>query len=279
MYTQLLKDILIKMDHDSAAKAKLVEYCRKIYADNILQLGLIDEFNQDYAKDRATLWYNKESFLYSTVNRALRTQDIETILKMGFFARDLHEMIVDMHAVQSRERKKFTVYRGQGMISEELEKVKTSVGGLLSFNSFLSASIDAKTSMKFAKIAVAQANLVQIIFQMEIDPKNSSVPFAVLKQSAFEDESEILFSMHTVFRIMNVQELANGYFQVDLTLTTDNDAQLQMLTDFFRDEIGGGTPLDQLGHLMLKMGDYSQAEGHNVLDSSNRLLTRKDFLY
>ncbi|CAF5216838.1 unnamed protein product, partial [Rotaria magnacalcarata] len=41
MYTQLLKEILIKMDHDYTAKSKLVEYCRTKYADNVLQLGLI----------------------------------------------------------------------------------------------------------------------------------------------------------------------------------------------------------------------------------------------
>ena len=263
MYTQLLKEILITMDYDQAAKTKLVEHCRKIYmyTDDVLQMSLIDEFNQDYTKDLAIFWYNKESFLYSTLNRALRTQDIETILKMGFFSRDLHEMIVDMHAVKSSDKEKFTVYRGQVLAYEEFKKVKTSVGGLLSFNSFLSTSLDENTSIRFAKNTNCAKDFVRIMYRMEGDPKKSSIPYASVTESAVKGESEVLFSMNTVFKIKTAPELIKDYFLIDLMLTTDKDPQLQILTDYFREEIKGDTPLDQLGHLMLKMGEYSQAEG------------------
>ncbi|CAF2778947.1 unnamed protein product [Rotaria sp. Silwood2] len=45
MYTQLLKEILLDIEHDYTAKNTVVEYCRLQYADNEFQLSLIDEFD------------------------------------------------------------------------------------------------------------------------------------------------------------------------------------------------------------------------------------------
>ena len=261
MYTQLLKDILIKMPNEDAAKAKLVEYCRRIYVNNILELGLIDEFNQGYTSDIAIEWYTRETFLYATLNRVLRTQDIEGILKMGFFARDLHEQITTMHRNLSLNKDKFTVYRGQAMSISDFEKVKTSNNGLISFNSFLSTTRDECTAKLFAKQACFKDGAVAILFRMEIDPKTSSIPYALLNEkSVYKNENEMLFSMHTVFRIRSVQEQTDQYSLIHLELTADNDPQLKLVTDYFRKEIGGGTRLDQLGHLLIKMGEYNQAE-------------------
>ncbi|CAF4838418.1 unnamed protein product, partial [Rotaria sp. Silwood2] len=136
------------MKHDHISKNKLVEFCREKYIDNILQLSLIDEFDQEYDNNLAIQWYTKESFLYATLNRALREQDIETIMKMGFFLHDLHQQILDMHNEQSktRDHNKFIVYRGQGMTPGEIEKIQASQGGLLSFNHFLSTTLDEKVS-------------------------------------------------------------------------------------------------------------------------------------
>ncbi|CAF3925960.1 unnamed protein product, partial [Rotaria sp. Silwood2] len=263
MYTQLLKEILLEMKHDDSSKSKLVEFCQAQYADSVLQLGLIDEFEQEYNNALAIEWYTKESFLYAMLNRALRNQDIETIMKMGFFLQDLHQRIAEMHTQQSetRDNNKFIVYRGQGMTPEEIEKIQTSQGGLLSFNSFLSTTLDEKVSLHFAEKAYTNPHVIAVLFHMEINPKISSLPFAFIdKQSTYKYESEILFSMHTVFRIMGSQKLKERFWQVNLALTSDNDEQLKNLTDYMRKELGEGTSLNKLGHLMLKMGEFNQAE-------------------
>ncbi|CAF4198702.1 unnamed protein product, partial [Adineta steineri] len=275
MYTQLLKEILLEMKHDPEAKAKLVEYCRSKYADDILQLGIIDDFSIEYNNLLAIEWYTKESFLYGLLNRALRTEDVETIMKMGFFLKDLHQQIVELHSAQSKTRDgdKFTVYRGQGMAPEELEKIKDSEGGLLSFNNFLSTTYNEEIAKDFAKKIHTNSKVVAIIFQMEINPKKSSVPFAFIdKESTYKYESENLFSMHTVFRIMGTRKLADRFWQVNLALTSDNDPQLKLLSDYMRKELGEGNSLSKLGHLMLKMGEFDQA--HDIygsqLDSSDK---------
>ncbi|CAF4487526.1 unnamed protein product, partial [Rotaria sp. Silwood2] len=66
--------------------------------------------------------------------------------------------------------------------------------------------------------------------------------------------------MHCVFRIMGSQKLEDRFWQVNLALTSDNDEQLRNIADYMRKELGKGTSLDKLGHIMLKMGELSQAE-------------------
>ncbi|CAF3317078.1 unnamed protein product [Rotaria socialis] len=108
MYTQLLKEILLDMEHGYEAKTTLVEYCRNQYADNDYQLGLIDDFSAEYNNHLAIQWYTKESFLYSMMNRALRSQDIEAIMKMGFFISDLHKQIEECYKEQKSQHRQIT---------------------------------------------------------------------------------------------------------------------------------------------------------------------------
>jgi hypothetical protein len=66
-------------------------------------------------------WYTRECFTYSMLNKALRTQDIEIIIKMGFFIRDLLRQIQQLHS-KSNNQQQFVVYRGRGMLNEEFEE-------------------------------------------------------------------------------------------------------------------------------------------------------------
>ena len=80
--------------------------------------------------------------------------------------------------------------------------------------------------------------------------------------SCSQTEDEILFSMHTVFRIRDIKPMGenNRLFQVNLSLTSDNDKDLRALTDRVREEIEGSDGWDQLGELLLKMGQFDKAE-------------------
>ncbi|CAF3469752.1 unnamed protein product, partial [Rotaria sp. Silwood2] len=56
----------------------------------------------------------------------------------------------------------------------------------------------------------------------------SSTPFALIDEySAIPQEQEILFSMHTVFRVGEIKQSASNsrLWEVQLTLTDDNDPQ------------------------------------------------------
>jgi hypothetical protein len=150
MYTQLLKETLIEMPHDDdKAKKELADFCRQKYKENADALEIIDEFEEDYNKNSAIRWYTRASFVYQMLNRALRTQEVETIIKMGFLLHDIHHQIVKKQSTISSER--FTVYRGQRMSNTDLQKMKNKKGCLLAFNNFLSTSREEKVALEFAR--------------------------------------------------------------------------------------------------------------------------------
>ncbi|CAF1548092.1 unnamed protein product [Adineta steineri] len=205
------------------------------------------------------------------LNQALRIMDADIIINMGFFLRDVHQQIQQLHEqqVSSYGRKSFIVYRGQGLMKTDFEKLQKAKGGLISFNNFLSTSKDKEVSLRFARNASADPNKVGILFIMSINPCLKSTPFASIKAvSYFKEEEEILFSMHTVFRVNAIKQMdkKGQLYQVELQLTSDDDQQLRSLTDRIREEAVGDNGWQRLGQLLLTIGQFNKAEElYNVL--------------
>ena len=83
-------------------------------------------------------------------------------------------------------------------------------------------------------------NLFYILFKMTIDPTVSSKTFADIDEfSYFKTKQEVLFSMHIVFRICEINKIDNNnrIYQVDIKLTSDDDKQLRALPEQIREEI------------------------------------------
>jgi hypothetical protein len=189
MYSQLLKEILLEFPPDPTSKTELVDFCRIQYADSPREVKVIDEFGRDYDHPSPIWWYTRECFTYSMLNKALRTQDIEIILKMGFFIRDLHQQI-HQHS-ESNNQQQFVVYGSQGMLNEEFEKMKRSRERLLSFNNFLSTSTVKEVSIKFDRRVRNNPDLTAILFQTQVDPSISSTPFACLDKISYYSQLNI----------------------------------------------------------------------------------------
>jgi hypothetical protein len=134
----------------------------------------------------------------------------------------------------------------------------------MSFNNFLFTSKDRDISLTFAESNLTNPDLIGILFVMTIDSSKSTTSFASINSvSYFQMEDEVLFSMHTVFRIQNIKPIDGNHqiFHVDLTLTSDNDKELHILTDCIRAE----TSLDakgwfRFGLVLLRMGNSIRRE-------------------
>ncbi|CAF1385832.1 unnamed protein product [Adineta steineri] len=265
MYTQIFKEILLDIEYDRNTIQDLAIYCRKFYLENNGELQVINEFELDYRPQQAIWWYTRECFTHQMLNRALRTLDVDTIINMGFFLRDLHQQILQLceKQINTYGRKPFIVYRGQGFTKTDFEKLQKTQGGLISFNNFLSTSKYKDLSLDFAQKASKKLDMVGILFIMSIDPCIKSTPFASIKEmSYFYGEEEILFSMHTVFRVSTIKQMdnRNQLYQVELQLTSDDDEQLRLLTNRIRKEASGSTGWQRLGKLLLNIGQFSKAE-------------------
>ncbi|CAF0918045.1 unnamed protein product [Adineta steineri] len=266
MYTQIFKEILLEMEHDQEQAIKILAmYSDQFYSDDTAELNVISEFKHDYRREQAISWYTRECFIYQMLNRALRTLDAGTIINMGFFIRDLHQQLHQLHEQQlpSYHGKPFIVYRGQGLLKTDFEKLKKTKGGLMSFDNFLSTSTREDVSLQFAKGALKNTDMVGILFIMTIDPRVSSTPFGSIKEVSYHKiKEEILFSMHTVFRVGAIKQMNNNdqLYQVELQLTADDDEQLRQLTEYISKYVGGGTGWTRLGALLTKTGHFDKAE-------------------
>jgi tetratricopeptide (TPR) repeat protein len=267
MYTQILKEILLTIDFDQTHIKEFATYCREQFDGNYAELKNVNMIEKDYRRHQPIWWYTYDCFLYSMLNRALRTMEADLITTMGFFVRDLHEHIATLHSEQyggQSHSHSFIVYRGQGLSQADFNQLQSTQGGLLAFNNFLSTSQDRKVSFKFAQRTINTSDKVGILFVMTIDPSISATPFAnVKKASCYKREEEILFSMHSVFRIGQVKQIeknSNRLWQVELTLTSDHDPQLQELTKSMQEDIEGPTGWFQLGRLMMKVAQYDRAQ-------------------
>jgi tetratricopeptide (TPR) repeat protein len=266
MYTQILKEILLTIDFEKEHITEFLTYCRDQFAGNNAELKNVDKIEKEYHEHQPIWWYTYQCFLYSMLNKALRMMEVDIIIKMGSFVRDLHQHIAALHLEQyggHHHSSPFILYRGQGLSQTHFDELMKTQGGLLSFNNFLSTSKDPNVSIIFACRIIETSNLVGILFIMKIDPSIPSTPFANIGDvTYYEEEEEILFSMHFVFRIGRIKQLEgnNCLWQVDLTLTGNNDPQLSVLTGRMHEETKGSAEWFRLGKLMIKLAQHTEAE-------------------
>ncbi|CAF3699095.1 unnamed protein product [Rotaria sp. Silwood1] len=277
MYSVLFKEIVLEIKEPEAKSLNdLVIYCRS----KGISGTELKNFQSKYHQESPIWWYTCEIFLYGMLNRALRSLDMETMTKMGFFIRNLHRQLEQLHKEQSSAfTKKFVVYRGQGLSEQDFQHLVDTKGGLLSFDSFLSTSTKQQVAMDFVQRAMHKnKDTMGVLFVMTIDPSKvsaSSTLFALVTEySAVKNENEILFSMHSVFRVGDIKKTANNsrLWKVQLTLTDENDPQLATLTQRMQEALYGSTAWERLGDLLIQVGHFNQAdELYNELlkDASN----------
>ncbi|CAF1523540.1 unnamed protein product [Rotaria magnacalcarata] len=264
MYSVIFKDIILEIDdNDKKSMNSLVNFCQQ----QKVSKTELKEFKHKYRDRSAVWWYTKPMFLYGMLNRALRTLDMEGMTKLGFFIRSLHRQLEQLHQEQSANfQTALTVYRGQGMSKEDFQNLFKSKGGLLSFNNFLSTSKKQNVATSFVQETLDKnPDIVGVMFIMTIDPSKISTsitPFAMIDEySALPQEQEILFTMHSVFRIVEITQTPSNsrLWEVQLTITDESDPQLSTLTNRIKEEISG-RGWYRMGQLMLKVGHFDQAE-------------------
>ena len=118
--------------------------------------------------------------------------------------------------------------------------------------------------MPFARRALRDPASIGVLFVMKVNRQQSTVAFAsVADISAYKQEHEVLFSMHSVFRIRTVKQMdeKQRLFSMDLALTNNTDRELQKLTTKIREEtFPYESGWNRLGSVLFKLGMPKQAE-------------------
>lgn len=253
MYGQLLKHILTHMSYTEGDMDNMIELFKEKSSNNKAS----QEFQKNYAPNKALLYYTTETFFYSILNTALRTCDLDIIYTMGIFIKDLHKSLVELHKPLN-ENEILHLYRGQIVPTKDFERIQKNVGGLLSINQFLSTS----TEPDVAKIYTVGAgdHKTGVLFHITIDQQTSrTIYYANIKDySKFKDEDEYLFTMGSVFRIDSIKQCnVDNIWRVSLSLTDSHDVQLTSLTNYYL-KILKSPDLSSLSTVMFLMGEYEK---------------------
>ncbi|CAM4937448.1 unnamed protein product [Rotaria socialis] len=288
MYALLSRDILIDI---KSTEEEIIKYFREKCAGNDADLNVVDEFEEYYDAINAIFWYTRNTFLYRLLNKALREQDIDTLYSLRYFIKDLHLKIRERHNTQKQQlvltttcitdytkptpdasnERIIRVYRGQLMSTAEFNrKILYNTNGFFSVSSFFSTTIHENLAREIYAGNRSSSNLTaaeqSILFQIDIDQQVNKFPYAnISTESAFDEaEGEILFTMGSVFRILSVHlNEEDGYWNVILRLTDEEDKELRMLSEFIKLDIVTPNPLESLATLLIRMGSNKEAERYN----------------
>ncbi|CAF1409819.1 unnamed protein product [Adineta ricciae] len=267
MYTQIMKEILLTIEFEHKHTKEFVDYCCHTSIDDKIDHKKVKQLEDEYDKDAAIRWYTIEPFLYRTLNRALRLMNGEVITLMGFFIKDLHRGIEQLHQTEYGDAcadRSLTVYRGQVLTKKDFDEMAKLKGGLISFNNFLSTSKNRRVALMFTSTGGKSNDMVGVLFVMKVDPNDSSTPFASIKHlSQFEDEDEVLFSMHCVCRIDEITPLKEDdtAFEAEMSLANKYDEELLLLTKQIREETEpDAAGWERLSLVLAQIGQCDTAE-------------------
>ena len=244
-YVQALKDILVETDEKRNPKKDMVDFCRLKYADNIIQLKLIDEFAKTFRPDDAIQWYSRhEIFVYKMLTRAFRIFDADILYHLRYFIQHLHRQLELLNGTNP-----LTVYRTFRVRNDLFDKMKSYQGGLLSFNEFLLANRKQQTLEPSplnmdSKLVHFQINLSADVSRRVIDDKSG----------------EVLLTIGTVFHIDKVEAVTEDTFIVKLTTNSDVLNAGRAISKDLRDAIRGPFPLVRMLKLMRQreLNDYME---------------------
>ncbi|CAF1333557.1 unnamed protein product [Adineta ricciae] len=268
MYTQLFKEILLTIEFEDKHIEEFVRHHPGLITLDGTHSNDFKQSVRDYRAKSPIWWYTRGNSLHSMLNDALRVMDGDVLVRMGFFVTDLHRNIEQLPKEQlvntTSSSLVFTVYRGQGLSHTDFEELRNTIGGLMSFNSFFSTSTKRDISSLYAESNANNPKLVGILFIIQVDPSQSTTPFAFVgNHGRFLQENEVLFSMHTVFRIHHIEVIGTdrSLYEVNISLTLDSDKELRTLTDHIRRKSHlDGKGWTRLGHLLIQLGQHNKAK-------------------
>ncbi|CAF3652749.1 unnamed protein product [Rotaria sp. Silwood1] len=79
LWYQIFIDVLKKLPQMDQAKKDMLDKCEDYYRFNTRELIKIEQFRTNYTIHEAVRWFTLDSFVYSLLNRALRTENISNL--------------------------------------------------------------------------------------------------------------------------------------------------------------------------------------------------------
>lgn len=255
VFSQVLIDCLLRLTCNDTDRAELLSAFKQEYKNNIIELGKLQDFEENYSFNKALWWYTRDSFFYRTLNAALRRQDIRMII---LYRSCISHIYRHLQVHQSKDP--IRVYRSQLMSSEEIKNLQKCKDQFISMNSFLSTSSEQPMALFYMGDRSQTIDLERVLFEIDADPTAAvAKPFAdISPYSCFKSELEVLFMLGSIFRLDDVIRGQDHIWTVKMTLCSDNDHHLEPVLTYMKNQNGfGETNFHTLSKLLWKMGQSS----------------------
>lgn len=258
----LFKQILLKTEYNNEmAKQQMIDiYTNYYYRNNRKELLNIQLFQKTYKSQDAIYWYTKQTFVYRLLNKALRTEDYQTILLLRFFILDLSKNLKEKYEeLKIKDNSKsFISYRGFKLSPPEIHNLKHNIGKTIITNGFLSTSRSKNVALTFANKTTKRLNVETVILQIHVDISKLTVILADVAQfSDFPEEQEILFDLGASFKIDSIDyDHIQNIWMVKLTALSE-ESSLKDIQTFITDNYSTTDMNILLGELFFTMEKYS----------------------
>lgn len=261
---QVLKEIFQSIHFKKDDVKEFLSYYTKTPGDSENAAELIKK----YEESKAVKLYLRLPSLFSMINNAFDHFNLECMMKIAVFLRDLHQNINDLYTKQNAQQwnsNSFVIFRGQSLSMADFHRLQRTPGGLISFTNFLLANRDRDVSLDGVREEVTKdSELMGVLFVIKIDSSISSTPYADVREITRKKQvGDLLFSMHSIFRITTIQNLEgnNRLWEVQMTLIDNKDPELRLLTEFIQTEtdphIQGWY---RLGNSLMKLQNFDRAQ-------------------
>ncbi|CAF1486290.1 unnamed protein product [Rotaria sp. Silwood1] len=271
MWRQVFKIMVKTMPHTLDARQELIDQCRLYYNGNQSQLTKIDEFERDYNPTDAVRWYTKSCFLFRSLSKALRTEDLGSLYTFRYFISDLCTILE-----ATRDKRNITqVYRGGQMNKDEIENY--SVGTIVATNGFLSTSRDLLVAKRFIGLDIItekSPNGPQDNYEVQKSgqPRRVNIDWDrspdinvadISVQSDFPDENEVLFDIGTTFEITAINYDCEHYlWHIEMQPSMEVAQLNREYEHYIRQRLTETNSTLLFGILLTDMGEYEQAANY-----------------
>ncbi|CAF1364850.1 unnamed protein product [Rotaria sordida] len=263
LWFQMFKDVILRLPRGNHAKQQMIEFCQHYYRGNEKELKFIREFKHVYKSNMAIRWYTKETFLYKSVNKALRTEDIEQLHTFRFFITDLSlNLAAEYEKLKKKGEKIIMLYRGLIMEHEELETLKQNEGNLISTNGFLSTSRSKEEALEFATKPTKRTDSVPVLYEIQcnIEETDSTIFADIAEFSDYPHELEVLFDLGSTFEIVSIKkDIELSLWLIKLNASDKGSKVAKEHIELNRKD-EEETSLELIfGRLLIDMGQYDQS--------------------
>ncbi|UJR18659.1 hypothetical protein I4U23_005567 [Adineta vaga] len=228
---------LLDIDKDTS-KMDFIKFYKNYYRGNEMQESLIQEFELNYRPENAFYWYTNHAFFFEVINKAFRLQNVDIIFKLRYFIADLVRLLKNEHSqtiITLKHNHILTFYRGQAITHTEFRQLKNNISEYVK---------DRAMAVAFARSSLIDDTHTSILFEIVVNTHLTGMKrFAdISKYSRFSHENEVLFSIGSVFDVIDFEYVkAENIWLVKLELCDEHDYELITSVTNLRAERDGGT--------------------------------------